>query len=567
MELLVDDRLRCAAERSKLRQHLIQHDSQGIDIRAAVGFSALAKGLLRRHVAGRSDDRAFGGDRLFRGELLGDSEVGDERLSVSIQDDVGRLEVPMDDALLMCVIGGASDDRHQMDGPIHLEPAACQFRFQVLPVYELAGDEDLAVLDADFIDRDNVRVIELGRGPRFAQQPGVMFENLGQLQRHLAGEISVPCQPDISEATAAQPPPQLKMRHTQRRRMRRKGRRAGHFLTGERIAAIRAVVCLLESIAALKRLLAGGAEGCHDRMNDSMSERGQPFMATWSQHHERRLGPIDMYLYNSNSSEFPTAQLTSLKLACLSQDCQSCQSSHHLSGQSSRLRYDRSGGVDKPGGLHILGVSLGGCSMGVRAGRFKAKVGDDGTAVKKIKIVEKRLGQLYRVYNPIGGRLSSIPGNPYRVEYGATSNPIVPLGSTLDFFVPFDLSNSIWIAHQTEPPPASSLEDVRGMYDCVTNEISDRSGRFRFNDSAPHMLIDLSLAGSSIDRATYRFLNSGDVAFKIFRSGTPPTEIAEVETRRSFDVTVDTGDQIAVKRPASATSPIRGIYELVSIDK
>ena len=74
----------------------------------------LARRLLGRHVAGRADD---GGGRrqipLAR-QPLGQAEVGHVRLAGAVEQDVGRLEVAVEDAALVGVVHGAGDGRQQL---------------------------------------------------------------------------------------------------------------------------------------------------------------------------------------------------------------------------------------------------------------------------------------------------------------------------------------------------------------------------------------------------------------------------------------------------------------------
>ena len=65
------------------------------------GQHALALGLLGRHVAGRADDGPRLGHRRVALDALGQAEVGDVRLAVGVQEDVARLEVAVQDAVLV----------------------------------------------------------------------------------------------------------------------------------------------------------------------------------------------------------------------------------------------------------------------------------------------------------------------------------------------------------------------------------------------------------------------------------------------------------------------------------
>ena len=70
-------------------------------------MSLRAGRLFGRHVAGGAQDRA--GARLVRVglHLLGQAEVGDLGLIVLVEQDVGRLQIAMDDAACVGVMDGA----------------------------------------------------------------------------------------------------------------------------------------------------------------------------------------------------------------------------------------------------------------------------------------------------------------------------------------------------------------------------------------------------------------------------------------------------------------------------
>src|SRR5207302_10241176 len=79
------------------REHLVQDDSERIDVGAAV--RALAGRLLRTHVLWGPDyhslGRELGGRRL---RSLGDPEIGDVHAARRVDEDVVGLDVAVDDA-------------------------------------------------------------------------------------------------------------------------------------------------------------------------------------------------------------------------------------------------------------------------------------------------------------------------------------------------------------------------------------------------------------------------------------------------------------------------------------
>jgi hypothetical protein len=102
---------RLGIERQRAAEQLVQHDAQGVHVRAGVDVQHRPLRLLRRHVLRRADELArLRKQRPLRQALadgLGDTEVDDlhERLVVDERhEDVGRLEVAVDDGLLVGVL-------------------------------------------------------------------------------------------------------------------------------------------------------------------------------------------------------------------------------------------------------------------------------------------------------------------------------------------------------------------------------------------------------------------------------------------------------------------------------
>src|SRR5580704_15926552 len=103
----------CGVERQLANQESVENDAEGIDVSAAVQVRDTGS-LFRTHVAGCPDQRAAVAGKsegLFEsrswGNRFGDAEVDDagNRLAIDFSDEnVGRLQVTMDDGLLMCVL-------------------------------------------------------------------------------------------------------------------------------------------------------------------------------------------------------------------------------------------------------------------------------------------------------------------------------------------------------------------------------------------------------------------------------------------------------------------------------
>ena len=102
-----------AVECSPAGEHLVQDAAEGPDVAALVRLASFR--LLGRHVGGRTEDHAPAGhrgpgNRRRRGDVggsgfrvceLGEAEVQDLHRAVRPERDVGRLQVAVDDPLLV----------------------------------------------------------------------------------------------------------------------------------------------------------------------------------------------------------------------------------------------------------------------------------------------------------------------------------------------------------------------------------------------------------------------------------------------------------------------------------
>ena len=86
-------------------------------------------------------------------------------------EDVRRLDVSVDDAPGVGRIERLGDLRAEFDDQAGVQRPARQAMLQRLPLQEFHGDEGLAVVLADFVDRANVRVVQRRCGASLTQKP------------------------------------------------------------------------------------------------------------------------------------------------------------------------------------------------------------------------------------------------------------------------------------------------------------------------------------------------------------------------------------------------------------
>ncbi len=152
-------------------------------------------GLLRAHVARRPQQQAGHRQRGFL-DALGQAEVGQPDHALGVQEEVGRLDVAVDDAALVRVrqrlrrLQAPAGNRARLQrGP--LGPAFVQNRGQAFALDELHGVVVDAVLAADGEDGHDVRMVQAGDGlglaPEALHRLGVGH---GPEAQHLQGDLA-----------------------------------------------------------------------------------------------------------------------------------------------------------------------------------------------------------------------------------------------------------------------------------------------------------------------------------------------------------------------------------------
>ena len=145
------------------RKHLEENDAQRIDVGAVVRFVRFAQGLFRGHVGGCSEDAAFEGDARFGWLSLRQAEVDQVGFCVAVDEDVRRLEVPVNDAGLVGVCKGPGRlgaERGRLAGRdrMNRQPVG-----QIRPVDQFVDEIGLAVFVTEFQYLHDVRMVEPGR--------------------------------------------------------------------------------------------------------------------------------------------------------------------------------------------------------------------------------------------------------------------------------------------------------------------------------------------------------------------------------------------------------------------
>ena len=132
------------------------------------------------------------GQPAVRLDPLGQAEVGDLRLALPVEQDVGRLEVAVDDAALVGVVDGLGHLGHQPGRLARRQRAVGGLLGQAAALDEAHAEVVLALVLADLVDRHDVGVVEVGGRLGLDVEPldvGLGGELAGQ--DHLQGDRPV----------------------------------------------------------------------------------------------------------------------------------------------------------------------------------------------------------------------------------------------------------------------------------------------------------------------------------------------------------------------------------------
>lgn len=212
-----------AAKRSRIEERFPQRHAEAELIRARIDATAAER--LGGHVCGRAEHGARGREREVeriagverclgirrRRHVAGQAhepEVEHLHDAARVEHDVGGLEVAMHEALRVCSGQRFAGGEVLVDdlAPVRAFPAR-----ERGAVDELHRDEQRAVVDADVVDLDDVRVGEASQRLRLAERPLARFVGaVGQRPAyHLDGDVAVELRiagaKDLAHAACAEP--------------------------------------------------------------------------------------------------------------------------------------------------------------------------------------------------------------------------------------------------------------------------------------------------------------------------------------------------------------------------
>ncbi len=124
--------------------------------------------------------------------LLGQAEVGDSRVSVPVEQDIGRLEVAVNDPALVGVADGIGDACNQLGRLAGRQWPAGERLGKALALNEAHGEVVLASVLADFVDRHDPGMVQVGGRLRFNLEAAYIL-GVGKLagEDHFQGDDAV----------------------------------------------------------------------------------------------------------------------------------------------------------------------------------------------------------------------------------------------------------------------------------------------------------------------------------------------------------------------------------------
>jgi hypothetical protein len=138
-----------------------EQDAQGVDI--GLGGEGLGLDLFGGQVGGGTGDDVSGSGGLVIAQLLGDAEVGEEGVAVLVEQDVGGLDIAVDDALLVGGIQGGGDLVEQ-EGDLLRGPGfpALQGLCQGAAFHQAHDQVSTLGVAPVVVERHDVQVLQLG---------------------------------------------------------------------------------------------------------------------------------------------------------------------------------------------------------------------------------------------------------------------------------------------------------------------------------------------------------------------------------------------------------------------
>jgi hypothetical protein len=173
LEPLGDHRLRrLPLERGHTTEHLVQHTPEAVQVATAVDVLGTYD-LLGTHVLGRPDGDASLSEARTPGRADGsrDPEIGDHGVTIG-QQDVGRLDITVDNVLTVRVAQGTADFPYDVQGFAQRQRALPRNASpEGLPLHVRHDVVQQSVGITGIVQRNDVGVVEAGGSVDLPQEP------------------------------------------------------------------------------------------------------------------------------------------------------------------------------------------------------------------------------------------------------------------------------------------------------------------------------------------------------------------------------------------------------------
>ena len=201
-------------ERRLTGEQSVQDRSQSVDVAQGRHQPLAPGGLLGSHVGRRAEDGARFGQAAIVLDLLRQAEVAHMRFALLVKENVGRLEITVEDAALVGVVNSLGDRDHELRGVLRVGGVRRECPAQARTADQLHREITLAVVLSHLVDRHDVGMVEPGDRLGLVLEPPQLRlagerARPDHLQRHEAIETDLAGLVDDAHGAAAQLPANL----------------------------------------------------------------------------------------------------------------------------------------------------------------------------------------------------------------------------------------------------------------------------------------------------------------------------------------------------------------------
>src|SRR6266487_265748 len=145
-------------------EQLVKHCAESVDVRGARNARVISHCLFRRHITGSAQNfhRARSGTLCF--DQPGQPEIGEMRFAFCVEQDVSGFDVSMQNAVFMRVMNCAGQLGDQFCCVTERYRFALRDSIELAALYQSHAEVTGAVALSDFVNRDDVRMVQAGGG-------------------------------------------------------------------------------------------------------------------------------------------------------------------------------------------------------------------------------------------------------------------------------------------------------------------------------------------------------------------------------------------------------------------